>query len=364
MPCDEGNIISTSHMIVGHCAQRERLRSMIASGRLPHCLLISGVEGIGKRLVARELAGSLLTLPSVAAQLEYHPDFHLYRPEGKLALHSAERMRELRDQVALPAYHSGWKVFLVEDAERMGAPSSNALLKTLEEPTPRTLIILLSHFPARLLATVRSRAQWIALHPLPTDHVVSVLKHTLSLPEEQLSSYARRSEGSPGRALQIHHYEATLGTVLAELFSHAPYEDYFQIRNYVQRIAEAVAHQKPAPRKEQQRDLSPAILDAYEKLAEGEHACRLTESAEWVFELLWSWYRDLQVLAYGCGPEECLLWSHRSMLVERFQRGEWLSLDVVKEAIEETRILLQRATPFSDCLEALFLRLLQKGSVL
>ena len=88
-------------------------------------------------------------------------DLHIYSPEGKSALHPMANIQELIREMALPPFESPCKVFLIEDAEKMLPSSSNALLKTLEEPNPDTFFILLTNNPDRLLPTVRSR-----LHPI------------------------------------------------------------------------------------------------------------------------------------------------------------------------------------------------------
>jgi len=88
---------------------------------------------------------------------ENHPDVHLYRPEGKSQMHPMASIQKLVREIALPPFESPCKLFIIEDAEKMLPSSSNALLKSLEEPPKDTFFFLLSDHPELLLPTITSR---------------------------------------------------------------------------------------------------------------------------------------------------------------------------------------------------------------
>lgn len=128
------------------------LVEMIASERIPHALLFSGGD---LSSVAKKFALDLLG--------KYpHPDLREYFPEGKTGIHSIQTIRQLTNEVAFVPYQAKCKLFIIYDADRMLPTSSNALLKTLEEPAARTVILLLTTHPERLLPTILSRCQKIA----------------------------------------------------------------------------------------------------------------------------------------------------------------------------------------------------------
>ena len=149
------------------------------AGSLGHAWLISGPAGVGKLNFALVLARRLFgddsepaeldagaALAAMAARHELvdrHPDLHWLHPEEDKETISVDQVRAVIDEFALTAHRGGAKVILLEPAEALTTAAANALLKTLEEPTPRGYLFLLSSQPGRLAATVRSRCQHLAL---------------------------------------------------------------------------------------------------------------------------------------------------------------------------------------------------------
>jgi DNA polymerase-3 subunit delta' len=151
------------------------------AGNLGHAGLISGPAGVGKINLALVLARRLLgaaaapagldptaALAAVAARhapTDRHPDLHWLYPEEDKETISVDQVRQLIEELTLTAHRGGAKVAIVEPAEAMTPPAANALLKTLEEPTPGCYLLLLSHQPGRLPPTIRSRCQHLPLRP-------------------------------------------------------------------------------------------------------------------------------------------------------------------------------------------------------
>ncbi|HPJ57194.1 MAG TPA: hypothetical protein PLK81_06055 [Kiritimatiellia bacterium] len=139
----------------------EDLRRTIASGRMPHALLVTGRPRGGGRDFVRGLLG-LLFPGADPARFEEHPDIRWVEPESKSRqIKVEEQIRPLIRFIQLTSYEGGWKAGVVLFADRMNPSSQNALLKTLEEPPPHSLLVLVTDLPAALLATTRSRAQVI-----------------------------------------------------------------------------------------------------------------------------------------------------------------------------------------------------------
>jgi DNA polymerase III subunit delta' len=149
------------------------------AGSLGHAWLISGPAGVGKVNLALVLARRLLgndaepaILDSEAAlaamavrhePVDRHPDLHWLYPEEDKETISIEQVRDVTSTFTLTAHRGGAKVIVIEPAEALTTAAANALLKTLEEPTPQGYLLLLSHQPGRLPATIRSRCQHVAV---------------------------------------------------------------------------------------------------------------------------------------------------------------------------------------------------------
>jgi DNA polymerase-3 subunit delta' len=166
-----------------------RLDAARAAGRLGHAWLLVGPAGVGKINLALALARRLLRpsgpLPSsdlgpdeaVAAMqarhvpADRHPDLHWVFPEEDKRTIAIEQVRDVADALTLKAHGGGAKVVIVEPADAMTTAAANALLKTLEEPAADTYLLLLSHQPGRLPATIRSRCQRLSLARPPLEAV-------------------------------------------------------------------------------------------------------------------------------------------------------------------------------------------------
>lgn len=157
-----------------HLEQYQQLQSWHRSERLPHALLFKGEPGIGKMRLAESFLRYLLCTGEqdfacgqckACRLLEAgsHPNFKSLRLQEKAQQIKVDQVREVVDFLNKTAQMPGAKVLLIEPSEAMNTSAANALLKSLEEPSGHALIILISHAPERLLPTIRSRCQQIAL---------------------------------------------------------------------------------------------------------------------------------------------------------------------------------------------------------
>jgi len=148
-----------------HQAQMNRLDQAIEQQRLPHAILLSGPVGIGKRHLADCLIHSVLIKHAISANFEpllaagTHPDVRIVSLLSDKKQIGVDQIRDLSAGLALTPQISNIKIAVIPTAELMNRHAANALLKTLEEPSGNTLIILISHNPGSLPQTIRSRCQ-------------------------------------------------------------------------------------------------------------------------------------------------------------------------------------------------------------
>ncbi len=220
--------------LAGHQAAESVLLAAARSGRLPHAWLIGGPAGIGKATLAFRFARFLLSGGAAGAgglfgddvQDSLHcdseaPVFRRVAAGGHADLLTVERppaddrgkrpadlpvaeIRKIAPFLRLTPAEGGWRVVVVDEAERMNASSANALLKVLEEPPDRAVLLLVSNRPGALLPTIRSRCRSLTLQPLAETELMGLLgRQAPDLSSEDALAAARLSRGSPGRALEL-----------------------------------------------------------------------------------------------------------------------------------------------------------------
>jgi DNA polymerase-3 subunit delta' len=226
----------TNPDLLGHQHAEVELRRLFDSGRMPHALLLSGPRGIGKATLAFRLArfvlaqsggegaGPALFGDDGSAGLAIPPDSGVFRrvaSGGHADLLTVERAydprrRRLRTEIVvddtreigaflrLTPAEGGWRVVIVDGADEMNRNAANALLKILEEPPRRALLLLVAHSPGRLLPTIRSRCRRFPLAPLPGTIVAELLaRHRPDLEPAAAAAVTALAEGSIGRALDL-----------------------------------------------------------------------------------------------------------------------------------------------------------------
>ena len=196
--------------VIGHERALKILQRGLATGRIYHAYLFTGMQGIGKQLVARAVAKVLNCLQGGADACEQcrvcqrinkqtYPDVLEVSPEGETV--KIQQIRELQRAIGFKPYEAQWRVVIVDGAERMTREAANALLKTLEEPPPQTVLILVSTTIEGLPPTVLSRCQQIHFNPLSPEEVRQVLTHHLQ--HGDVDAPLLWAAGSPGRALRM-----------------------------------------------------------------------------------------------------------------------------------------------------------------
>jgi DNA polymerase-3 subunit delta' len=219
--------------LFGHAEAEQALLASYQGGRVPHAWLIGGPPGIGKATLAYRFARFVLANPDPGAtavqqatSLAVDPNEPVARriaaqAQGDLLvlvrvineqtgkLYTVIRVDDVRRTVSFfgsTAGEGGWRICVVDTADELQYPEgSNALLKILEEPPPRTLLLLVSQAPGRLLPTIRSRCRRLLLRPLAVEDVARAAAAATgrSAEEPELSEAAAAADGSVARALAL-----------------------------------------------------------------------------------------------------------------------------------------------------------------
>lgn len=265
--------------LLGHDAAETVLKQLVDTSRLPHALLLSGPRGIGKATLAFRLAryvlwrggegaeldmfGELVEsgLPGLAVPAESgtsrrvaaggHADLltveRAFDPRRKRLRSEivVDDVREIATFLHLTAAEGGWRIVIVDGADAMNRNAGNALLKILEEPPRRALLVLVAHSAGKLLPTIRSRCRHMKLPPLSqTDLQLLLTRHCPELAENGAARVADLAEGSIGRALELAGSGGVeLHDAMLTILARRPGVDPLALHSFADRLARAEAEE-------------------------------------------------------------------------------------------------------------------------
>lgn len=210
--------MSAALPLFGHASAEQQFLTAAEQGRLHHAWLIEGPEGVGKARLAQRLAVYLLGgrgakgAPADFAATDpvwrafsagSHPDVQILKRElndkGKLAQDiSVEQVRALTQFFTMKPALGGWRVGIIDAIDETNRNGANALLKTLEEPPPKSVLFLINHGRLPLLPTIRSRCRVLRLSPLSKEECEQALE-AAGAPK----TAGRLAEGRPGRGIRL-----------------------------------------------------------------------------------------------------------------------------------------------------------------
>jgi DNA polymerase III subunit delta' len=192
---------------------QQRMRTAFKAGRLPHSLLLLSAPGLGAERLANWITAlALCESPGVRPcdacascrllRSDSHPDVHAVRLEEDAQQIKIDQVRELIESLTLKSYRGGYKVGIIEGAEALNANGANAFLKTLEEPSADTLLIMIARPNHRLPATIASRCLRLSLRPPSTESAMQWLKAN-SPPAREWGAALALAGGAPLLAMQL-----------------------------------------------------------------------------------------------------------------------------------------------------------------
>ncbi len=262
--------------LIGHGEVQRMLAEQVRSGRLHHGWLISGPRGIGKATLAyaltryllaepgeRDAAAAALTVPPESVAFRQvaalsHPNLLLLRrpwdPKAKrhASAVTVDEVRRLRMFLGHRADGDAWRVVLVDTADDLNTAAANALLKSLEEPPPRTVFLLLSSEPGRLLPTIRSRCRLLSLAPLAPEDLKAAVNQAIAAGDDAAppspSDWPRLlelSQGSVRRALEVNSSSGLkLYDRVVTLVANLPSIDWAAVHTLSDELAGTAAEQR------------------------------------------------------------------------------------------------------------------------
>ncbi len=317
--------------VIGHEQVILHLQNAIRQKKVSHAYLLCGEAGSGKRLIAEAFAKTLLCEEGgivacgkckACRQMESgnHPDFKpVIREKASLGV------QEIREQVTSDAqikpYSSNYKVYLIDEAEKMTEEAQNALLKTIEEPPEYAVFLILAGRQEMMLPTVLSRCIALSLYPVATEKIRRFLMEQRGVPDYLAESAAVFSGGLPGRAVQYAESEA-----------------FVEQRNEVLHLVKYIDEMTMAE-----------VMEAVKLFAAKK------DSAQEYLEMILLWYRD--VLLFKATKDANFLLFRDELETVSAQAGKrsFENLQGIVEAIEQVKQRLKSNVNFENAVELLLL---------
>ena len=237
--------------ILGHEQIKDHFRNAVQTGKVSHAYILSGEAGMGRKSLANAFALNLLCekgLPDPCMQCHAckqvlagsHPDL-IYVTNEKPASIGVDDIRErINDTILVRPYSSYYKIYIVDEAEKMTVQAQNALLKTIEEPPSYAVILLLTTNPDAFLPTILSRCVQLKLKPLKDVVVKEYLIQSLGVEESQAEIYAAFARGNLGKAIHLAESEdfKRMYDEILHMLKHLKEADISELLDYIHKLRE------------------------------------------------------------------------------------------------------------------------------
>ena len=200
--------------IVGHGQIIEHFQNAIKMDKISHAYILAGEKGSGKRTIATAFAQTLqceqgqtdacgICHACKQAESRNHPDIIYVTHEKPNSIGDEEIREQLVGDVLIKPYSSKYKVYIVNDADKMTVQAQNALLKTIEEPPSYAVILLLAGNVSSMLPTILSRCVTLSMKPVPDEEVKKYLMEHVQVPDYQADVCVAFAQGNIGKAVQL-----------------------------------------------------------------------------------------------------------------------------------------------------------------
>lgn len=328
--------------IIGHEMIKEHFKKAIETDKVSHAYILSGEVGMGRKSLANAFTLSLLCDHSksdtkgepcmmchACKQIlsGNHPDLIYVTHEKPGSIGVDDVRRQIQDTISIRPYSSLYKIYIVDDAEKMTVQAQNALLKTIEEPPSYAVIFLLTRNLDSFLSTILSRCVQLKLKPL-CDHVVkNYLIESMGVQEEKAEIYAAFSRGNLGKAIHLSS---------SDEFQNM-YRELLHLLKYVREM-----------------DMSE-LLDYIRKIKEE------YDNVEECLDFIQMWYRD--VLMYKVTKDvNLLIFKEESRDISLIgNKNNYENFEIILKEINKARIRIESNVNIDLAVELMLLAMKEKG---
>ena len=317
--------------VIGHKNIITHLQKSIESGSISHAYIFGGEDGSGKKMIATLYAMALeckekdrpcMMCPSCRKATDgNHPDIIFVTHEKPNSIGVDEIRDQLVNDIVIRPYESEYKIYIIDEAEKMTMQAQNAILKTIEEPPAYAIILLLTTNPEALLPTISSRCVTLNLRPVKNSQVKDYLMSNMHVPDYRAEILASFAQGNVGKAIQA-----------------AESPDFAKITEDAVSLLKNYGNRNVA-------DLSDAIKV-------------LSDNKEHVYEyleLFSMWFRDVLMFKATKEVDSLIFKDDINAIRSRASVSSYEGLEKILEAIEKAVQRLRANVNFELVMELLFL---------
>ncbi len=321
--------------VIGHEKNIEHLEKAIASNQISHAYIFNGEEGIGKLTTAKAFAKAVLCETKnscgvcqscVQADSNNHPDI-IYLTHEKKGISVDDIRTQINNTIDIKPYSSDYKIYIINDAEKMNVQAQNALLKTIEEPPAYAILILVTNNKETFLETILSRCVVLNFGPVKNDQVEAYIHEHYRLGNSREDLAISYSGGNIGKA--IHVMES---------------DDFHELKNHTFHM---LAHMN---------EWSVHDILLYLKQLEG-----YKESINEFFDIITTYYRDILILKVSGLPNKTVFKDRFSLMKKQSVYLSFEGIDTIIKEVEKAKVRLEANVRFDVAVELLLFVMKENG---
>lgn len=318
--------------VLGHEHLIEHLQSAIAMGKVSHAYILDGEKGSGKNFLADIFAAALQceekgTSPCGKctscrqAEGKNHPDIIRITHEKPNTISVDDIRQQLCGDIMIKPYKGPYKIYIVDEAEKLNVQAQNALLKTIEEPPAYAVILLLTTNAESFLPTILSRCVTLHLKPVKDSVVRKYLMEQVQVPDYQADICAAFAQGNIGKAKRL-----------------AMSEEFGQMKEHAVHLVKYI----------QDMDISE-LINSMHKITEFK-----TDISDYL-DLLMVWYRDVLLYKATWNPSSIVFSDELTIIEKMASRSSYEGIELILKALDKAKLRLNANVNFDLTMELLLL---------
>lgn len=324
--------------VIGHEQVIEHMQTAIEKDRVSHAYILNGEAGSGKKMLADIFAATLQceehgTTPCgkckscLQASSGNHPDIIKVTHE-KASISVDDIRTQLNGDIDIKPYSSKYKIYIIDEADKMTEQAQNALLKTIEEPPAYGIIMLLVTNKNKLLQTILSRCVTLNLKPVSSDLITDFLMKEYQIPDYNAHISARFSQGNVGKAIR-----------------YSTSEEFNETKDKILHLLKYIENMQVYE-----------ILDGIKQL--GEHKLEIYD----YIDIMILWYRDILLYKVTGNPNQLLFRAEYPYIKRQAERVGYDGIENIIRAMDKAKERLRANVNFDIALELMLLVIKENGN--